>query len=260
MKHYNLSDIFLKKARAARIASSFIFISFIPGSQALFSQELSEKKLIDFKITTDVVSQYIWRGTVASLNPNIQPTIALVAGNLEAGVWGSTDFLASYKELDPYIAYTVKSFKIAVTDYDWSFSNSSYFNYKNSSTDHIVEVSLTFLGTTKLPLNVTLNTMAYGADKRWNKITDSFSDKQNYSTYLELSWSFQPCTIYVGMTPHNGYYGAGYGKVDGFAICNLGISSTRSIKITPDFSLPLKGSFYVNPQAESAHLVIGITL
>jgi hypothetical protein len=64
----------------------------------------------------------------------------------------------------------------------------------------------------------------------------------------------------MGVTPANGYYGAGYGKIDGFAVCNLGLSSVRNIKISPDFVLPLKGSIFVNPQAESIHFVIGITL
>jgi hypothetical protein len=258
------SNLFLyklsKKARAAGIATSFIFLSGLAGGQALLAQDTPEEGKIQFKVTTDIVSHYIWRGTVASLNPNIQPTLAVTAGNFEAGLWGSTDFLASYKELDPYIAYTIKSFKIAITDYDWLFSNKSYFDYKNSTTDHIVEASLSFLGTENLPLSISLNTMVYGADKKWDKNTDSFSDEQNYSTYIELGWAFKPCSVFVGMTPYNGYYGAGYGKVDGFAVCNLGVSSVRNIKITPDFSLPLKGTFYVNPQAESIHLVIGITL
>ncbi len=260
MKNYHLPVKFLKKARTAGVATSFIFISFLSGSQALFSQVIPEKKLIDFKVSTDLVSQYIWRGTVASLNPNIQPTIALVSGNFEAGLWGSTDFLASYKELDPYIAYTMNSFKIALTDYDWIFSNSSYFYYKNSSTDHVFEISLNFLGTEKLPLSLSINTMLYGADKKWDNNTDSFTDKQNYSTYLELAWMFKPCSVFVGVTPFNGYYGAGYGKTDGFAVCNMGISSTRTIKITPDFNLPLKGTLCINPQAESIHMIIGITL
>jgi hypothetical protein len=260
MKNYFPSEIFLKKARVAGITSSFIFISLVSGNQALFSQKPSEKTLPDIKITTDIVSQYIWRGTVGCSNPNIQPTIALVSGNIEAGVWGSTDFMASYKELDPYIAYTIKSFKLVVTDYDWTFGNSSFFDYKNSSTEHIIEVGLNFSGSSKLPLSVSLNTMLYGADKKWDSQTDSLSDKQNYSTYIELTWNSRLCSIIVGMTPFNGYYGAGYGKTDGFAICNLGVSSTRNIKISPDFSLPLKGSLFINPQAESVHLVIGITL
>ncbi len=76
---------------------------------------------ISFKVTADLVSTYIWRGTVASKNPNIQPTMAIVAGGLELGIWGSTDFRGTYKEIDPYVAYTIKSFKIGITDYDWNF-------------------------------------------------------------------------------------------------------------------------------------------
>ena len=229
-------------------------------SQTGSSSDSGTKSEISFKVTTDVVSSYIWRGTVGSLNPNIQPTLAVVAGGLEAGVWGSTDFMGSYKELDPYVSYTLSSLKIMVTDYDWTFNSHSYFDYKNASTNHIFEGTLSFLGTEKLPLSVTINTMLYGADKKWDKNSESFSTKQNYSTYIELAYAFGKSSVFLGLTPANGYYGAGYGKVDGFAVCNLGLSSTRNIKITPDFELPLKGSVIINPQAESIHFVIGVTL
>lgn len=215
---------------------------------------------VNFKVTTDLVSTYIWRGTVGSSNPNIQPTLAIVSGGFEAGVWGSTDFRGSYKELDPYLAYTIKTFKIGITDYDWIFTNPSYFDYKNKTTDHILEANLSFLGTEAIPLSISVNTMIYGADKKWDKNTASFSTKQNYSTYIELGWAFKSFSALLGVTPSNGYYGAGYGKVDGFAVCNIGLSSVRNIKISQDFTLPLKGSIFVNPQAESIHFVIGITL
>lgn len=106
----------------------------------------SNTSKITFKVTTDVVSTYIWRGTVASQNPNIQPTLAIISGGFELGVWGSTDYRGSYKEVDPYLTYTIKSFKIALTDYDWTFANPFYFDYKNSSTDHILEATLGYLG------------------------------------------------------------------------------------------------------------------
>jgi hypothetical protein len=214
----------------------------------------------EVKVTTDIVSSYIWRGTVGSMNPNIQPTLAAIAGGFELGVWGSTDLKASYKELDPYLAYTKGSFKVMVTDYDWTFANASYFDYKKSSTDHIIEASLCFLGTDKLPLSIAVNTMIYGADKKWDKTLAAFSSDQNYSTYIELGYTFEKCNVFLGMTPSNGYYGAGYGKVDGFAICNMGVSSVRNLKVSPDFEIPLKGTLIVNPQAESIHFVIGITL
>ncbi len=102
--------------------------------------------------------------------------------------------------------------------------------------------------------------MIYGDDKKWDNNTEEFSTKQNYSTYIELGWAFKSCNIFLGVTPSNGYYGAGYGKVNGFAVCNLGLSSVRNIKISPEFIIPLKGTVYINPQAESIDFVLGITL
>ena len=52
-----------------------------------------------FKVTADLVSPYVWRGSMAtgSPTPNFQPTLAFIKGNFEIGVWGSTDFVGSYK-------------------------------------------------------------------------------------------------------------------------------------------------------------------
>ena len=219
------------------------------------------KSKVSFKVTTDLVSSYIWRGTIGSKNPNFQPTLAVVAGDLEIGVWGSSDFMGTYKEVDPYISYTIKSLiKITATDYDWNFIDPTgksipYFDYKNKTTGHIFEGSLAFLGTEKFPLSVSLNTMFYGADKKATDIT-----KQNYSTYVELGYAFKKFSVFAGVTPWNGYYGSGYGVIDGFAVCNLGVSSQRTIKVSKDFELPIKGSVIVNPQAQNIHFVIGITL
>ena len=48
-----------------------------------------------FKVTADLVSHYVWRGSMAtgSPTPNFQPTLAYTIGNFEIGVWGSTDFI-----------------------------------------------------------------------------------------------------------------------------------------------------------------------
>lgn len=241
------------------LSAIFLLCNSGPSKADSPGDTLNEPKII-FKVNTDIVSTYIWRGTVGNSNPNIQPSLGIVSGGFEAGVWGSTDFSGYYKELDPYFTYTIKTFKIGITDYDWIFVNPSYFDYTNSTTDHILEASLSFIGTEKVPLSISINTMFYGADKKWDKSSDGFSNKQNYSTYIELGWSFRCCNVFLGMTPANGYYGAGYGKIDGFAVCNLGFSSVRNIKITPDFQLPLKGTLYLNPQAESIHFVISITI
>jgi hypothetical protein len=214
---------------------------------------------LSYKVGADLVSSYIFRGTVGSPEPGIQPTMALVFKGLEAGVWGSTDITGAYKELDPYVSFTTKYLKFTFTDYCWNFSGSRYFNYKRIETSHILEGSV---GITlpSVPLTVTANTMFYGADMKWDKESESFSTKQNYSTYIEMTYTTGVVTLLAGVTPSNGYYGAGYGKVDGFAVCNLGISAVKTIVITPTFQIPLKGAVIVNPQAEAIHFVIGITL
>jgi len=51
-----------------------------------------------------------------------------------------------------------------------------------------------------------------------------------------------------------GFYGSSFGVV------NLGITATKKIKITKDFSLPLKASFITNPQAENIFFVVGLGL
>ena len=83
-----------------------------------------------FKVTADLVSTYIWRGTVGSNTPNFQPTFAYVNGGFEIGAWGSTDFIGYYKEVDLYAAYTAGALKFTLPDYNWNFSN-KYFNYKS---------------------------------------------------------------------------------------------------------------------------------
>jgi hypothetical protein len=248
------------KAKLISIPVALLLLCFPVFSQ--ISTDTVPKKVpkVSIKLTTDIVSSFIWRGTVGNINPNIQPTLALVSGGLEVGVWGSTDFLGSYKEVDPYLTFIAKYFKIGITDYTWTFNSTSYFNYKNSNTNHIIEGTLGFLGTESFPVSFTLNTMFYGADKKWDASSKGFSGKQNYSTYIEVGYTFGKSNVFLGVTPSNGYYGAGYGKIDGFAVCNLGMTSTRSIKVTPDFELPIKGIVYINPQAESIHFVIGLTL
>jgi len=221
-----------------------------------------------FKVTADLVSQYVWRGSMAagSPTPNIQPTLAFTRGHFEIGVWGSTDFVGSYKEVDPYISLIVGQFKLAVTDYNWNFDKDNYFNYKNSETGHRFEGTIGFTGTETLPVSITWNTIFYGLDKK-----SGDSTKQAYSTYIELGYSKGPVSFFFGLTPWAGYYNnygvttfdPGAGKKT-FSIVNIGASFTKTLKITESFSLPLKATLVINPSAtysrnDYVHLVIGIT-
>lgn len=207
-----------------------------------------------FKVTADLVSSYIWRGTVGSPTPNFQPTFSFTKGALEIGAWGSSDFVGLYKEADLYASVTAGPLKFTVTDYDWNFTGKKYFDYKSSSTGHIFEGSVAYTGPESFPISVAANVMFAGADK---KITDP--TKQAYSTYIEFGYAFKYFSPFIGVTPSDGYYGDSYGGYGGFSVCNIGLTATKNLKISDAFSLPLKATLGFNPQKEDAYLVFGIT-
>lgn len=207
-----------------------------------------------FSVGTDIVSNYVWRGVQQDLTnvkgtPNIQPYVSFTAGKFTIGAWGSAGILGSVKEVDIYATYAFSSlFSLTVTDYNWNFNPSSYFKY-GEGTDHVYEGSLNYAGVEAFPLSVSLNTMFYGADK--------VSDEQAYSTYLELAYPItSSAKVFLGGSLNeSGNYGT-----SGFGITNIGLKVSKSIEITDKFSLPVYGVVGVNPTANDAFLVLGITL
>jgi hypothetical protein len=247
-----------------------LFVGFITLAYftTLHVNAQSSEPAFPFKVTADLVSHYVWRGSMAtgSPTPNFQPTLAFSKGSFEIGIWGSTDFIGDYKEVDPYISLTAGQFKLAVTDYNWNFDKADYFNYKNSETGHRLEGTISFTGPEAMPISVTWNTMFYGLDKKSDDST-----RQAYSTYIELYYSKGAASFFFGFTPWTGYYN-NYGvttfdpgadkKI--FSIVNTGASVKKALKINETFSLPLRATIVINPSAtysrnDYVHLVFGIT-
>jgi hypothetical protein len=243
----------------------FIIAGFLAGFH-LNAQ--SEKPSFPIKVTADLVSNYVWRGSIAtgSPSPNFQPTLAYAKGNFEVGIWGTTDFIGSYKEFDPYISLIVGHLKLAFTDYNWNFSRANYFNYKNSQTGHRFEGTVGFTGSKAIPVSISWNTMFYGYDKKMDDST-----KQAFSTYIELGYSSGPAIFFLGITPWAGYYNNyGITTFEGgaakktFSVVNIGASVTKALKINETFSLPLKVTLVINPSAtysryDYIHLIFALT-
>jgi hypothetical protein len=244
----------------------FAVLAFIANTQVMAQ---TAEPASPFKIIADIVSSYVWRGSLSTNNPtpNFQPTLSYAKGIFEIGVWGSTDFTGSYKEVDPFISLTSGQLKFAVTDYNWNFNKANYFNYKNSNTGHRFEGTIGFTGPCTLPISITWNTLFYGFDK---KSTDP--TKQAYSTYIELGYSKGPANFFFGFTPWASYYN-NYGATafdpeaakKSFSVVNIGASLSKGIKITELYTLPVKASLIVNPSAtysrsDYIHLIIGITI
>jgi hypothetical protein len=153
-----------------------------------------------------------------------------------------------------------------VTDYDWNFNHSNYFNYKNNETGHMLEGTAGFTGTDAFPISIAWNTIFYGFDK---KTADS--SRQAFSTYIELGYTKGIVNLFFGFTPWTGLYN-NYGTTNfdpgegrkKFSIVNIGASVSKSLIISDSFSLPLKATLLVNPSAsysrsDYVHLVFGIT-
>jgi len=258
------------KSRAAFITLSFIIS--LANVKGQTSETTSASPAVSsIKATAELVSHYVWRGSMAtgSPTPNIQPTLAYVRGNFEIGAWGSTDFAGSYKEFDPYISLTSGLFKLTLTDYNWNLNRAKYFNYKKDETGHMLEGTVGFAGTKSFPISIGWNTMFYGFDKNAN---DSTNVKQAYSTYIELGYTKGPAAFFFGFTPWASYYN-NYGNTafdptaskKTFSVVNIGATLSRAIKITDSFSLPVRATLVINPsptysKGDFVHLVFGITL
>jgi flavin-dependent dehydrogenase len=97
--------------------------------------------------------------------------------------------------------------------------------------------------------------MFYGFDKKPQ------DNKQAYSTYIELGYAYGPASFFFGFSPWESYYTAYRNE---FEVVNVGLTVSKALKITKDYSLPLRSTLVVNPsggynRADYVHLIFGIT-
>lgn len=204
---------------------------------ALFS--FSSVKAQDFTVATDVVSSYVWRGVQYS-GVSVQPTLDFTVGGFSIGTWGSAGF-DGFLEADLYAKYAF-DFGLTVGLTDYYYPGSDYFDYTKASGSHGYEVNLGYgIGGLSLAANYILNQAGTAATAGGDK-------------YFEVGYAFEKFSIFAGA-------GDGWHTPDGsFGIVNLGISTSKEIKITDSFSIPLKASAILNPTTKQYYLVAGITL
>lgn len=266
---------------------SFLVIGFVTPLLAQDEKVLSE--IEDEKGTegpslvlgADIFSRYIWRGYDYGNSPSIQPNICFSWKGLNIGSWGSYAFAkrsieindstivdaGNYAEVDLYISYTYKWFTLMF--FDFFIPNglnpnegNNYFDYRNATTGHTFEGSLTFDGPEKFPIQVMVGTLFYGADKdKDSSGVYGAGTKNNFSTYIELAYKIHLKKINMDLRPFIGgtpFGSAWYGPYAG--VTNLGLTAKKSITITPKYALPVQVSLITNPQAQNLFLVFGISL
>mgnify|MGYP001190131534 CR=1 FL=1 len=236
----------------------------LSGSYKLCAQEENTILESPISITCDLMSRYVWRGTDFGGSPSIQPGVEYGKNGIAIGAWAAyTINSPGEQEVDLYASYTFKDLlTFTVTDYYFpdELDDYNYFNYNNNTTGHILEVSLSFNGTQKLPVSLLLACNVWGDDAvRLNG--DGSEGALQYSTYAEASYAFKYLDVFAGVNltgadtsiGESGFYG------DNPGVVNLGLSTTKEIQISEKYSLPLSISLITNPQAEKIYLVAGIS-
>jgi hypothetical protein len=197
----------------------------------------------------DVYSNYMWRGCKFGTGPAFQPSVNLKNGGLTIGVWGSYD-VSGYSEADLFASYAFQfGLSITGTDYYYpsiknqqqSYVPQKYFDMSSDTTAHAFELGIGY----------TLGKLSASANYIFNKTTGAGT--MGGDKYFEVSYAFSNASVFVGA-------GDGWHTSNTkFAVCNIGLKSTKEIKVTDSFSIPVTGMIILNPEREQFNLVVGFT-
>lgn len=209
----------------------FVIVFLLAGT---FSSKAQDSKGA-WTAGADLVNSYIWRGSQAGLF-SIQPTVKYVDGGFSIGAWGSGDLTTGApQEADLFALYSFKSgLSLGVTDYHY---NSSMLFAKKV---HAIEANLGYA----------VGKFSLSGNYIFNSASGSVGDDK----YFEAGYQFSTVKLFVGA-------GDGWYTNDAsFQVCNIGISTTKNLKFSESFSIPLTGSIIVNPNKEQIFYVVAISL
>jgi len=201
---------------------------------AICSLNVKAQETSSWSTGVDLYSSYIWRGSKAGAF-SLQPTIKYTTGGLSLGAWGSGDLVTGApEEADLFATYAFKSgFSFGVTDYH--YNTSKYF----ASNVHAIEANLGY----------TIGKFSLSGNYIFNSASGALGDDK----YFEAGYQFSQVKLFAGA-------GDGWYTTDGsFQVCNLGITTTKTIKITDSFSIPFSGSVIFNPNKEQVFYVVGMS-
>ena len=197
-----------------------------------------EESKSSFTAGADFYSNYVWRGSALGTGPAFQPTVKFTSGIFTAGVWGSFD-ASGYAEADPYISFGFKNgLSIGLTDYYYPRAGGAF----TADSTNAVEINAGYaIGSLTLSANYILNKASVAASAGDDK-------------YFQASYAFKKCSLTVGA-------GDGWHTSDGkFNVCNIALGTSKVIKITDSFSIPVTGQVIFNPEKNQMFMVVRFSL
>ncbi len=221
-------------------ASLLLLFAFTPNVMAQEEEEAS-----NWGASLDIYSSYIWRGTKFGTGAAFQPGLEFSTGAFAIGGWGSVSTGGDEAlEMDLYASYSIGGFSIGLTDYYFGGDWTEY------DVNHYLEPSLSF-GTGDFSI-AGYYMLLPATDATEEEPATSFGD--NGDMYFEAGYSFKNVDITLGA-------GDGQYTSDGdFTVCNIGIGTSKHIKLTESFSLPLSGGVILNPSTGGFFIVAAISL
>jgi hypothetical protein len=272
--------------------NSFVILIFGLISLTAFSQEkeidtldtVFERKLY---LNLDITSRYLWRGQCWGGDYlAVQPTIEYkVTPKLTMGIWATTNFkndnfypdgvsaYKGYQEIDFYVYYQINDYlQFQVWDYYWpSVSkvegvDNGFFNYSYDGSKTVDAVLyFDFSEGYKYPFNATISTLVAGNDFYYD--SNGENPKQNFTTYLELGYTFNffmntPSKIFknIEISPVLGtvlnnkaeYYT--YADYDKVSFTNLGITVSKEIELSKGITMPITFNYTHNGASKNTEL------
>jgi hypothetical protein len=250
-------------------------LNFIAYTQ---SEVKEDEKTSKIDLGADFMSRYVWRGVDwGGESPSIQPFLTFEFGGethaFSAGTWAAYNFNTSNQEVDIILNYTFKeAFSLIFTDYyfpgtaDYTASQQDYFNFKQDSTGHLFEGTLSFNGTDNIPFTFLFSMNLYGYDA-YKMNDDSSRGDIMRSKYIEVGYQKSirgvDFTAFIGAAldnPDENKGETGYYLNESAGIINIGVKAEKAIKFSSSFELPIQSSLIVNPEAQKIFLVFGISL
>ena len=209
-----------------------------------------------FSLGTDLVSRYVWRGADFGESASFQPSLAFDAHGFEVGTWASYSISpdgAGANEHDVWVSYTIEagrsgSFSLGVTDYYFPAPDGSdFFDFSGDGTgSHWVEPFVRYTGPASFPITL------HGAVFVHND--------PDHSVYLEAGLPVRVDGVVLGLTAGVVANKSTFYATEGFALVNLGLSATKEIALSEQFTLPVSVAYILNPDQERSFLVIGFRI
>ena len=206
---------------------------------------LTGAKAQELNVGLDFYNRYVFRGVDFGASPSLQPTIEFNAGNFTIGAWGAystgNGAFGEFAEADLYASYSF-DFGLSVGATSYYYPGTPYFKFKEGVSSHAIELNLGYeVSGFSLSGNYIVNDSRDGAGAEGGDV------------YFEVGYSTGLLNLFLGA-------GDGWHTTNGnFQVVNLGVGTSKEIKITDSFSIPMSGSVILNPNTEQLHLVVGVS-